>query len=253
MINVVIIEDEIPSLNRLLRLLNEVSDDIKTVATLSSVEEGIIFFRENVSSDLILSDIQLCDGLSFEIFSSCTIHTPVVFFTGFDRYMHDAFTHNGIDYLLKPIEKDSLKRTIKKYINFQAHFTADKTTYQNLSQIACSHLRTRLQVKKGIDHISLKLDDVVLLYTSNRIVYVIDKDHKKYVCDKILSDLEHELPKQQFFRANRQYIVNVDFIKGYKPYEKVKLLIDVNINLSDHLIIVSQENASTFKTWIEGI
>ncbi len=120
-----------------------------------------------------------------------------------------------------------------------------------LFQISDEKKRTRMVVRKGLEHILLRLDDVALIYTENKVVFVFDRDGRKYVGEKNLADLFTELDETRFFRANRQYIVNVEFVKGYKTYEKVKLLVSLVIpELSHHQIIVSQENAPHFRKWI---
>lgn len=111
--------------------------------------------------------------------------------------------------------------------------------------------RTRIVVRKGTEHVLLRLEDVAMMYTENKMTFVFDREGKKYVGEKNLADIYHELNDETFFRANRQYIVNIEFVKGYKSYEKVKLLVGLTIpELSHHSIIVSQENAPHFRKWI---
>ncbi len=110
--------------------------------------------------------------------------------------------------------------------------------------------KTRLIVKKGIENIALKLDDVALIYTESKVVFVIANNEKKYIYDKNLSELEQELDKSIFFRANRQCIVNINYIRGFKAFEKVKLQVDLTFSITPNKIIVSQETAPQFKKWI---
>lgn len=110
--------------------------------------------------------------------------------------------------------------------------------------------KTRLIVQKGIENIALKIDDIALIYTENKLVFVIANDERKYLCDKNLHELEEELDNNIFFRANRQYIVNVNYIRGFKTYEKVKLQVDLTFSINSHKIIISQETAPHFKKWI---
>ena len=111
--------------------------------------------------------------------------------------------------------------------------------------------RTRIVVRKGLEHILLKLEDVAMMYTENKIVFVFDRDGKKYIGEKNLADIYNELDDITFFRANRQYIINIEFVKSYKSYEKVKLQVGLIIpELSHHNIIISQENAPIFRKWI---
>jgi DNA-binding LytR/AlgR family response regulator len=110
--------------------------------------------------------------------------------------------------------------------------------------------KSRLLVRRGVEHIALKLEDIVLLYTENKLVYVIDRFSKKYIADKNLGEMEEELGEKMFFRANRQYIINIEFIKGFKPYDKVKLWVDMSLPELNHPIIISQENAPQFREWM---
>jgi DNA-binding LytR/AlgR family response regulator len=120
-----------------------------------------------------------------------------------------------------------------------------------LLHIADERKRTRIVVRKGLEHILLKLEDVAMMYTENKVVFVFDREGKKYIGEKNLADIYNELDEVTFFRANRQYIVNIEFVKGYKSYEKVKLVVGLTIpDLAHHTIIISQENAPHFRKWI---
>ena len=249
MLNTVIIEDEKPALESLVATLSTIADDIAVTARLASVGESIDFFSQKTDVDLIFSDVQLGDGLSFEIFNRTHIRTPVIFITCYDEFMMNAFEYNGIDYLLKPVDKDDLRKALIKYRMLEKHFT-DHHSLNQLMQYVGDHKKKRLLVKKGMENISLRLDDVVLFYTENKIVYVIDRWGKKFLADKNLGELEEELDQLTFFRANRQYIININFIRGFKAYEKVKLLVDLTLTDLNHCIIVSQEMAPQFREWM---
>ena len=249
MLNTIIIEDERPARQNLIQTLEKIDPGVTIQAQLSNVRESLEYFSHSPQADLIFSDVQLEDGLSFEIFSRLTINIPVIFITGYDQFMMNAFEYNGIDYLLKPIHEDELQKAIIKYRMLEKHFS-DQPSLNKLVQYVSNHKKTRLIVKKGLENISLRLEDVVLFYTENKIVYVIDRIGKKYLSDKNLGELEMELDDQLFFRANRQYIVNINFIKGFKSYEKVKLQVDLNIPELNHSIIISQETAPAFRKWM---
>lgn len=249
MLNAIIIEDERPALENLENTLASVASDINIIARLTTVKESIAYLSTNPSADLIFSDVQLSDGLSFEIFSQVNSRMPIIFITGYDEFMLNAFEYNGIDYLLKPIDKEGLTKALVKYRMLEKHFTAHNSL-NNLLQYIGNHKKKRLVVKKGMENISLRLEDVVLFYTENKIVYVIDKYAKKYLADKNLGELEESLDETIFFRANRQYIININYIKGFKSYEKVKLQVDLTIPDINHCIIVSQETAPQFREWM---
>ena len=249
MLNTIIIEDERPALENLVSTIKSVADDVQVVATLSSVQQSVDFLNNAPAADLIFSDVQLGDGLSFEIFNRSRNATPVIFITGYDDFMMNAFEYNGIDYLLKPVDKISLQKSLVKYRMLERHFS-HQPAMNNLLQYVGNHKKKRIVVKKGMENISLRLDDVVMFYTENKIVYVIDRFGKKYLGDKNLGELEQYLDEETFFRANRQYIVNINFIKGFKTFEKVKLQVDLSVAEINHTIIISQETAPQFREWM---
>ena len=251
MLNTVIIEDERPALENLAAAITSIADDIHIVARLGSVRESIEFLSQKPDIDLIFSDVQLSDGLSFEIFSQGNVRTPVIFITGYDEFMMNAFEYNGIDYLLKPVDREDLRKALTKYRMLEKHFT-DHHSLKSLLQYVGEHKKKRMIVKKGMENISLRLDDIVLFYTENKIVYVIDRWGKKYLADKNLSEMEEELDEATFFRANRQYIININFIRGFKAYEKVKLIVDLTLPDLNHCVIVSQEMAPQFREWMHN-
>ncbi len=251
MLNAVIIEDEKPAQENLISALQAVENNVQVAARLSSVKESIEYLSKKNEIDLIFSDVQLPDGISFEIFTKQEIHIPVIFTTSYDEFMLNAFECNGIDYLLKPIQKEELKKALNKYKMLQHHFTGYHPLKQ-LFQYVGTNKKKRLLVKKGIENISLLTEDIVLFYTENKIVYVLDKNGKKYLSDKNLTELDEYLDAFVFFRANRQYIVNINFIRSFKAFEKVKLQIELTLPELNHYVIVSQEMAPQFKEWIQN-
>jgi DNA-binding LytR/AlgR family response regulator len=248
MIKTVIIEDEKRIAEEFKAMLLKASSEMEILGSFSSVRESVAYLSANQAPDLIFSDVQLSDGLSFDIFSQVNIKTPVIFVTGYDKFILNAFESNGIDYLLKPVDERDLGKTLARYKTLENHFS-QHAFYRSLRQKS----RTRLLVKKGIENIPLLLQDIVIIYTENKLVFVIDKDGKKYITDKHLGELEEELDNTIFFRANRQYIANINFIKSYKAYEKVKLQVDLTMPDLHHHIIVSQEMAPTFRKWISQL
>ncbi len=253
MINVIIIEDETPAIEVMSNILCNLSEEVNIQAKLRTVEESVDYFRNmTVAADIIFSDVQLSDGLSFEIFKQAGVKTPVIFTTCYDQFMLLAFENNGIDYILKPIEKADVQKALWKYKNLMKHFAhhIQDDSIERLMNLVNDRQKSRLLVKKGLEHILLRIEDVILFYTENKIVFVIDRFSKKYILDKTLTELETELDEKMFFRANRQYIVNLNYVKGFKPFEKVKLLIDLNTPEINHSIIVSQETAQTFRKWM---
>lgn len=252
MLNAIIIEDEKPAMEALIETLSRVSTPVNVKARLGSVKESLAYLGNQPVADIIFSDVQLSDGLSFDIFSHTGVQIPVIFITGYDDYLMMAFENNGIDYLLKPVDKADVEKALMKYNKLQEHFshTALHPPVENLVKFISQRKKTRLLVKKGLENIALRLEDTVLIYTQNKLVYVIDNCNKKYISDKTLSELEEELDKSSFFRVNRQYIVNINYVKSFKSFEKVKLLIDITVPEINHSIIISQETAPAFRKWM---
>lgn len=245
----IIIEDEKASLEMLLQSLSGVEPGVKVETIISSVKEGREYFSRPVDADIIFSDIQLADGHSFTIFLEREIRIPVIFITGYNEYMMNAFACNGIDYLLKPVQEKELHQALAKYHMLENHFSGHQEKLHNLlSQV--TRKKTRLIVRRGLEFIALRLEDVVLIHTEDKLVFVTDRAGKKYMAGKTMAEMEAELDPNAFFRANRQYIVNINYIKGYRPYEKVKLSVDMELPDSRHAIIVSQENAALFRQWM---
>jgi DNA-binding LytR/AlgR family response regulator len=252
MTKAIIIEDEKLATNALIHTLSEIADDVQIEAVIGSVTAGIEYLSSSPDIDIIFSDVQLPDGLSFEIFKATEVKTPVIFTTAYDEFMMNAFTYNGIDYLLKPVDKKELEKALFKYRMFEKHFSGHNEAIQKFVRHFETRKKNRLVVKRGLEYISLRLDDIILFYTENKLVFVIDSAGKKYIAEKNLGDLEESLDNSQFFRANRQYIININFIRGFKPVDRVKLLVDLNIPELNHNIIISQENSSQFREWIHS-
>lgn len=249
MIKAIIIEDERIIANELKNILGKVSPETAVLGSFATVKDSTDYLLNNEAPDLIFSDVQLPDGVSFEIFSKTHSVSPVIFITAYDQFIVNAFEHNGIDYLLKPVDENDLVRALNKYRSLEKHFTSYRPFVNAFSQ----QWRSRLMVKKGIENISLRTENIVIIYTEDKLVFVIDKEGKKYRTDKTLSELENELDRSVFFRANRQYIVNIAYIKSYKTYEKVKLQVDLLTPVLNHHIVVSQEMAPVFRKWISEL
>jgi DNA-binding LytR/AlgR family response regulator len=248
--NAIIIEDEKAVALGLVSTLKEVAPEMQIKTILSSVEQSINYLSENKDADIIFCDVQLTDGLSFSIFNEVHIDAPIIFITGYDKFMLNAFEYNSIDYLLKPVCKEDLQKALEKYKRLEQHFTHASLLNNFLQHFHQQKKKTRVLVKKGLENISILLEDIVLFFTENKIVYVIDKGGRKYLIDKNLSDLEMELDNKIFFRVNRQYIVNINYIRSFKSYERVKLQIELTVSELNYFIVVSQETAPVFRKWL---
>ena len=255
MLKLVIVEDEQPAIENLLYELEMLEIDYKLVHILKSVEESIHWFITNEGDiDLIFMDIQLADGISYNIFKSVNIYTPVIFTTAYDKYLLTSLEYNGIDYLLKPISHEKLKQSITKFNNLKKHFTINYLQLLNYTNSERNTIfKDRIIVKKGIEFQSMKAEDVAYFYTDHKLIFLVDKDGRKFMAHaNNLTELMSHLNKKIFFRANRKYIININFIRKYKPFDRVKVEVELFIQ-SPETVVISQENSSCFKSWIESL
>jgi DNA-binding LytR/AlgR family response regulator len=249
MINAVIIEDEKMAADNLMRLLKLTKEPMNVSAVLDSVEESIHWFDSHQQPDLVFMDIHLKDGNSFSIFEKVNVSAPIVFITAYDTYLVKAFEQNSIEFLLKPIDEVAILHTLNKYKKLKQHFI---NRYDEIAGKITRPRRTRLIVKKGIEYQGVLLDDIAYFFTEHKVTFLVTRQEKKFMLDQNLKELEDELDTAVFFRANRKYIVNIDCIKSYKTFEKVKLTVELTVPVSED-IIVSQENATAFKKWMSEV
>lgn len=249
---VLIVEDEGPAFENMVEELHAIDESISVMAGCNSVDQCVRWLNQNPHPDLILMDIQLSDGLSFNIFKACTITCPVIFTTAYDKYLYRAFEYSSIDYLLKPISQDKLRGAIKKYKTLQSHFANKQTSpteYINYND----KKRSRILVKKGLEFQTIRVEDTGYFFTEHKLVFLVDKENRKYMAEKSnLSELEEELDRNLFYRANRKYIINANYIKRFKPLERSKISVELTLPVNEE-IIISQENAASFKKWIGEI
>lgn len=249
--NVLIIEDEAPAFRRLQKILDEIDPELEILEVIDSVEDSVKWLRNHSSPDLIFMDIQLSDGISFEIFDAIDISSPVIFTTAFDEYMLKAFKVNSIDYLLKPIKKEDLAQSIEKYRSLKTVFSGNASMNDLIKQIRLDDrkFKSRFLVKQGDKLLSIQTDDIEYFQTKNGVVYLATSE-KKYLLDFTLDDLMKQLDPDKFYRANRQFVVGYNAIKAIHRYHKGKLLVELQIP-TDEQIIVSSEKATDFKQWLD--
>lgn len=253
---VLIVEDERPASENLVEELQAIDDDINVVAGCNSVDETVRWLNRNPHPDLILMDIQLSDGLSFNIFKACEVTCPVIFTTAYDKYLTQAFEYSSIDYLLKPISQDKLKNAIKKYKTLRNHFVNNNHEQPGNGHAAADYSlghdrkRSRILVRKGVEFQAVRVEDTGYFFTEHKLIFLVDKENRKYMAEKSnLSELEEELDKNIFYRANRKYIINANYIKRFKPLERSKISVELVLPVNEE-IIISQENSAAFKKWI---
>jgi two-component system, LytTR family, response regulator len=251
-ISVVIVEDEQPAARRLKRMLEAL--DTEVVALLHSVKEAVNWFTENTHPKLIFLDIQLSDGLSFEIFDKIAIKSAIIFTTAYDEYALKAFKFNSIDYLLKPIDNDELKHALYQ-------FKQRETTLQSPLQFNLEHLKQllvnpldrqfkkRFTIKIGQRLKIIPVADIVCFYSEDKASYLHTIDNRSYLLDNTLEQLENQLDPLKYFRVNRAFIVSLEAIKDIIAYTNNRLKIDLKA-YDKNTIIVSREKVKAFKQWL---
>ena len=213
--NVIIIEDELPARAKLVDMLKALSPGIAVVAQLGSVKESLEWLKNNREPDLAFVDIQLSDDHSFEIFKKHPVKFPVIFTTAYDKYLLESFEFNAIDYLLKPITEEKLKRSLEKIQKLEQHFLQGNIL--KLIQHQQSNTKSRIVARKGTEFIALNFDEVAYFFTEHKIVFVRDFQGRQMIIDKNLGELESDLNKETFFRINRKFIANIKAIERFKP------------------------------------
>ena len=253
--NVIIIEDEKPSARRLQRMLDKIGVQAETM--LHSVEESVAWFQENEHPDLIFLDIQLSDGLSFEIFDLVDVKSSIIFTTAYDEYALQAFKLNSVDYLLKPIDPEEMEQAVKK---FNSNHTATQPITLNFDDIKKllvnpiereeKEYKKRFSIKVG-QHLKLiSLEDIECIYSENKGTYIYTNEGRNYLIDLTLEQLESELHPDLFFRVNRTFYVNINAIKDMVSYTNSRLQIKLH-SYKDQDVIVARERVKDFKNWLE--
>ena len=248
---IIIIEDEKPAARLLQRKVEKLGLQIETL--LHSVEESLKWFQNNQHPDLIFLDIQLSDGLSFEIFEKIEIKSAVIFTTAFDEYALRAFKLNSIDYLLKPIDEEELEIAITKFKNqFQKssiaslNFEAIKRMLVNPTE---KSYKQRFTIKIGEHLKMISIDEVECFYSENKGTYLHTLDNRDYLLDNTLEQLETELNPKDFFRVSRKFIIPLKTIKDIVVYSNSRLKVILPTYKADE-VIVSRERVNDFKEWL---
>lgn len=254
MMQVLIIEDEKKAVRNLIKILSEIDDTIHIVGIIESVEQGIKWFGENKAPDLIFCDIQLSDGVSFLIFQEVRVETPVIFCTAFDDYLMQAFDTNAISYLLKPINPEQVDAALTKYHNIQKVFQekiSEHAVDTLISQLDYRY-KSALLVNQGEKIIPLKTDDIACFYLDGNALLIITQHNHKYRYPTSLDEIQKQLNPSQFYRANRQFIVNRNCITGAERYFTRRLVAKLSVETPEK-IIISKTRSTEFLNWLEGI
>ncbi len=251
--NIVIIEDEQLTAEDLKDIILGILPEGNIIAILNSVEDAVQYFKTSREIDLIFSDIQLGDGLSFEIFNKMPPTAPIIFCTAYDEYALSAFNTNGIHYVLKPFNEGVIAEALEKFQNLKSTFQSEDTVYNKVIDLLQQKKATKgnsLLVEKRDRIVPLKLKNIAVFYIENGITRLITFDKNSFHTDKPLNEIE-QICDDSFYRANRQFIIHRDAIKEIEETISRKVSVHLNIPFSDE-ILVSKEKKNEFLSWLEG-
>ena len=245
---VIILEDENRAASLLERLLAKVAPHMIVVAKLESIRDGVKYLQNNPEPDLIFSDIQLADGLSFEIYNQVTVRCPIIFTTAYDHYAIEAFKTNGIDYLLKPVEEERLTQAIEKARHFSHALVLEKILSVS-NQASAKSYKSRFMVKVGDKIKSIPVEDIMVFY-SQKASFILTADKHTYCIDYTLDQLEPMLDPETYFRINRKYIVSINACTHILAWSNSRLRLKIE-GTDDPDIIVARERVQEFKNWLD--
>ncbi|MBS0026476.1 LytR/AlgR family response regulator transcription factor [Chitinophaga sp. 22321] len=249
---VVIIEDEKPNATRLKNILLDISPAITIEAVLDTVTDSVAWFKQHPHPDVTLMDIRLADGLSFDIFPLVTLSCPVIFTTAYDEYAIRAFKVNSIDYLLKPIEKDDLQQALERIHQQQIRTGPTEMVQQLLEFFKQKEVsyRSRFMLPFRDGYKTVLVDDVDFIFYAFNVTHLVLKDKTQVALTQTMDELEEQLDPKQFFRANRQHIINISSIDNIQNYFSGKLKIRLKRDL-EREVLVSKEKVPVFKQWLD--
>lgn len=251
---IVIIEDEKLTAKDLARTLKVVESDIEVVAMLHSVEEAIEFFKTKPTIDLIFSDIELGDGLSFEIFEKQQITTPIIFCTAYNQYALEAFKTVGIDYILKPFSKQSIENTLTKFQILKEKLAAPKDDYTDLLSVLKQKIapaNPSVLIHQGDKIIPLNGKNIALFFIEDNYTFAYTFEGKKHILSQNMDGLE-SIFSPEFFRANRQFLVNRKAVKDASHFFNRKIVINLSIPFHEH-IVVGKLKVTAFTSWLASM
>jgi len=247
---IVIVEDEKLNADRLKRLISEINPSVKITAVLDSVMDTIEWFKENEEPDVVMMDIRLSDGVSFDIFDKVAIQCPIIFTTAYDEYAVQAFKYNSVDYILKPVEKEELHSALNKVDDYKSKMENQLSIDKLLSYVKQKEYRTRFLIPFRDGFQTILVTDLSFIYMDMKLTKARLKNGKDVVLNLSLDDLEKQLDPKFFFRANRQFIIHVDSVDQLVNYFNRKL--KVILFNADVEVIVSREKSNLLKEWLDS-
>ena len=253
---ILIVEDEELAVKKLVKTLNGVESSAEIIGITDSIKSTVEWLQENPQPDLILMDIELADGQSFEIFNLTEVKSPVVFTTSYDEYALKAFKVNSIDYLLKPVQKEDLEKALNKFRNLNVKKQEDsngtsleKIVKELQKKLQPKEYRKRFLVKNGQKLVSIEVDDIHYFFSDGRLNFFKTADNKKFVVDYTMDELEDMLDPEKYFRTSRSFYVSINSIDKIEDYFGNRLILQLK-PLVDKEALVSREKVSDFKKWM---
>jgi two-component system, LytTR family, response regulator LytT len=252
---ILIVEDEELAVKKLQKTLLSIDRMVEVVGVTDSIKSTVDFLKQNSSPDLILMDIELADGQSFEVFNMVPVKNPVIFITSYDEYALKAFKVNSVDYLLKPVQKDELEAALNKYKELNAvDNNKGSSDINNLikelqSKLQPKEYRKRFLVKQAQKLVSIEVDDIAYFYSDGRLNFFKTRDSRKFVVDYTMDELSDMLDPEKYFRISRSFYVSVDSIDQIHDYFGNRLLLNLTPAL-DKEALVSREKVMDFKKWM---
>jgi len=255
--DIFIIEDEEPAYKNLTKLLKKYDNTVHVVGWVTTVKSSIEWLSGNSSPDLLFVDIHLPDGSAFEIFNNIEINVPVIFTTAYDEYAIKAFEVNSVDYLLKPIRKERLSKSIDKFRKTSSknlEINLIRGLQQKIHQLSSDRaaFKQRFLIKTGDKFTYIETKDIAYFIADGNIVIAVNKENKKSIVSHTLDDLEKILNPDEFFRATRKYLLHISSIKKVSKYFNSRLKVNINPAPENDEILVSRVKSSLFFNWIEG-
>lgn len=252
--NILIIEDEKLAAQRLISLIKEIEQDANILDAIDSVEKAITWFKSNDAPDLIFLDIQLSDGLCFNIFKEIEVTSPIIFTTAYDEYALKAFELNSVDYLLKPIKTEKLKLALEKYHKLKSSFSSSQLNFDvqkliETIQNSKPDYTSRFLVNKGNSLVIINVSNIAYFHAEDKMVFITTFDNKKYLINNTLDNLEKSLEPKKYFRTARQFLVTAKAIDKIHNYFNYKLKLDLQPPPKTD-VIVSKARVSEFKEWL---
>lgn len=258
--NALIVEDEDLSVRRLKKMIGEVAPSLQITGVTDSIEQTVEWVNENRNAgnadpDLIFLDIELSDGQSFEIFNRVDVSSAIIFTTSYDEYALQAFRHNSIDYLLKPVHRDDLQRALQKYENMKGGQTGDhslasiRKLLEDFKKAASVEYRQRFLVKQGQKMLSIEVGEIAYFFTDDRYSFFMTDSNQKMLVDYTLDELAESLDPSRFFRINRGMMVTHRSVEKIDPYFGNRLSLTLR-PAHNKEALVSREKVGDFKVWM---